>query len=109
MKFSFPPVISSDVERLKDYLKLIIREVQRFSDRNIDMRQNCKVADVSVTTENADDEVIINHNLGVIPFMYIANVNGGTVYDSRRSDWDGDQIFVKCTASNISARFLILG
>lgn len=110
MKFSFPPVIPDDLKGLQEYLKLIIREVQRFSDRNVDLRQNCKVAFVSTTMGAADTEVTINHNLGVIPFMYIANGDkGGSFYDSRNSDWSESQIFVKHTATTISARFLILG
>jgi len=109
MKFSFPTEIPIEGEPLRLFLKAMVDEIRRFSDRNIDMRQNAKVTQVTVTTAAADTEVTVNHNLGVTPFMYIANVdNGGIIYDSRRSDWGINQIFIKCSTATATVQLLVM-
>ena len=95
-------------ERLRDYLKQIIDEFRRFSDKGIDLRQNCRVAYVTVTSSAADAEIAVAHNLGVTPFMYLWNIDQeGTVYDSRRSDWTSSTIFVKCSVAGASIRITV--
>ena len=114
MKLSFPlDIPHTDDEtgsKLEKYLKKITEELEKLTTRNIDLRQNCRVAFVEVTTAVADTEVTIAHNLGVTPFMYVANIDlGGYVYDSSRSSWDGTNIYIKCSVANAAARLLVFG
>lgn len=111
MKLTFPLNIPSQPgEELSSFLRTILAELRRFADRNIDIRQNCKVTNLTVTTTTADTEVTVAHNLGVTPFMYIANVDkGGIVYDSRKSEWGSTNIFIKCSIANASIAITVLG
>ena len=66
----------------------------------------CKLVDVA-DTGTADTEFIVTHNLGAIPTHYIANVDGGFVYDSDIGNWTTTEMKLKCSASNASLRLVI--
>ena len=97
-------------DKLRDYLKQIIDELRRFSDKGIDLRQNCRVAYITVTSSVVDGEIAVAHNLGITPFMYLWDIDrGGTVYDSRRADWTSSEIFVKCSVAAANIRITVFG
>ena len=104
MKFSFPT--TPDVT-----LKAIMSELSNFANRNVDLRQNCKVAALTVTFDvSPGTEKRVEHGLSVIPFMYVYNVDDdAVVYDSRRTAWDTSYIYLKCNKQDVSVRFLMLG
>ena len=56
----------------------------------------------------ADTEFTVSHNLGVVPTNYIWNVDRAcTVYDSRRANWTGQQLFLKCSAASATLYLIV--
>src|SRR3990167_7274689 len=118
MRVSLPSVIPAltnseeSAKAVNTFLNALTNEFKRFADKNIDFRVNCKVVYVEVTTHAvAGTEFTVTHNLGVVQFMHISNVDktGAVIYDSRRVDWSTTEIFLKCDATSVALRILVLG
>lgn len=49
------------------------------------------------------------HNLGKTPIAYIVNVDrSAVVYDSRRSSWDKQNMFLKCSIASATIYLIVL-
>lgn len=67
-----------------------------------------KYIDVS-DTGTADTEFTVTHNLGVVPTIYVWNIDrAGIVYDSRRVDWTIEEIYLKCSVANAALKLLVM-
>ena len=117
MKWSLPGIVFTPrddpqqrVNAITEYLVKLGLELGRIFGHSVDLRQNIRGKYVTATSHaSADTEFTVTHNLGVIPFMYIANTDEGFVYDSRRDDWTSDEIYLKCSGTAASIRLFVLG
>lgn len=108
MKFSFPGISDDIGEEVRRYFNSIIEQLTRFSQANIEVRGNLKSTYTTLTISQADTETAVPHNLGVMPFMYVANTDkGGVIYDSNRANWDSNTIYIKSSAAGASVRLLL--
>lgn len=67
----------------------------------------CAIVDVA-DSGTANTEFTVDHRLGYVPTVYIANVSkSGYVYDSSRATWTATQMTLKCSAANAAIRLVI--
>jgi hypothetical protein len=111
MRLVLPATVPTDVMGISHYLSSLSNELLRAFVGRIGLRDNCLSKYVEYTTNSVPNlEDVVQHNLGVTPFMYIYNLDkGGVLYDSSRSEWSASVVKLKCTVANASARLLVFG
>lgn len=79
-------------------------------NKRLTLGENMRAIEILISdTGSADVEFTVTHNLGKIPRHYLYNLDkGGVLYDSRRSEWTNEELYLKCTVSNCSATLTIL-
>lgn len=88
-----------------------VTDILRALDHRISPLDNwqAKVVDEITTPGAADTEFTVNHNLGIVPTHYIANVDkNAVIYDSRRVDWTASQMFLKASAATVKLYLIVL-
>lgn len=62
---------------------------------------SCIVLGPITTPGTANTQFTVQHNLGRVPINYIANINAaGSVYDSARSTWTDELMYLECSAAS---------
>jgi hypothetical protein len=79
-------------------------------DGRLTLHENVEAIQIDISdTGSADVEFTVTHNLGKIPRHYIYNTSlGGVVYDSRRTAWTTELMFLKCTVPNAALVMTVL-
>lgn len=67
-------------------------------------RENFLARTVAIVDSGpADTDIVVAHNLDIIPSGYIANLDAaGIVYDVNRATWTREEITIRCSVSNAS-------
>lgn len=97
-----PPVYSDVAE--------VVKTLHKAMQRRLTLGENIQSATVSVVSPSTTNtEFTIRHALGKIPTQYIANVDvAAIVYDSRRSAWTAEEIYLKCNTATVSITVTVL-
>lgn len=98
------------VSRLLSDVKHSLQEVLDAMQNRLTFTENFNATQKeAVSPSVADTEFTVVHNLGKTPRHYIYNTDvAAVVYDSRRSDWTENMMYLKCSQATVTITLTIL-
>jgi len=112
------PAVPDEFEKFEDLVDYLndlnqavynsVSELQEEFNGKIEI-VNLLAKELSVSdTGTANTEFTVTHNIGRVPSYYIWNIDkAGIVYDSRRSSWTTEEMYLKCSVANSALKILI--
>jgi len=112
------PVVPDKFEKFEDLVDYLNDLNQAISNSVSELQEefngkieivNLLAKELSISdTGSANTEFTVSHKIGIVPSYYIWNIDkAGIVYDSRRSSWTTEEIYLKCSVANAALKILI--